>query len=553
MPNPKLSVKVGADISPLARAMRRADRTVQGFSGRVDRLGRGISKLGRFAAASAAGVTALSVGVLAIAKNATQAAKDIQNLSNIANTSVETFQRMSFAAQTVGIEQDKLSDILKDVNDKVGDFLATGGGPMADFFENIAPQVGVTAEQFANLSGPQALQLYVDSLEKANVSQERMTFYMEAIANDATGLLPLLRNNGAEFKRLGEEAERAGLVMDQEMIQNGVELDNTLVKITNTMRAGFTKSVMENADELLQLSRWISEDVIPSIVDLTAKVGAAVTVFQQLRDGVDNRTGVGEPSPFVQDQDGAPARISLPTGRNGPPPVETYDPEKVSEFKPSRTGRRGGRSLGPTEADLEQMRRNLATEAELQAKRYEDDLMRLAEFHEAGLLAEEEYQELKQATAESHAQAMNRIESKSAQDRLAIQNDLFGALTQATQAGGQKLQNVGKAVAALQAGINTHVGITEALKLPFPSNMAAAATVAARGFASVAAIQSASVGGVGSGISSAAGAVGAPAESNLTNVSLQLLGDTFSRDSVSDLFKTINEGLEDGYRIRLVT
>jgi hypothetical protein len=85
-----------------------------------------------------------------------------------------------------------MSDILKDVNDRIGDFMQTGGGPMADFFENIAPKVGVTAEQFARLSGPEALQLYVDSLEKAGLSQQEMTFYLEAMASDTTALIPLL-------------------------------------------------------------------------------------------------------------------------------------------------------------------------------------------------------------------------------------------------------------------------------------------------------------------------------------------------------------------------
>src|SRR5690606_28596009 len=96
-------------------------------------------------------------------------AKDIETLkksAQISNVGFEEFQKLAFAAQSVGIESEKLADIYKDVNDRIGDFMATGGGPMADFFENIAPKVGITAEAFKNLSGPQALQLYYDSLVK---------------------------------------------------------------------------------------------------------------------------------------------------------------------------------------------------------------------------------------------------------------------------------------------------------------------------------------------------------------------------------------------------
>jgi hypothetical protein len=89
---------------------------------------------------------------------------------------------------------------------------------MADFFENIAPRVGVTADQFARLSGPEALQLYVSSLEKAGVSQQEMTFYLEAMASDTTRLIPLLQNGGAEMTRLGAQAQALGSVLDADAI-----------------------------------------------------------------------------------------------------------------------------------------------------------------------------------------------------------------------------------------------------------------------------------------------------------------------------------------------
>ena len=154
-------------------------------------------------------------------------ARNITNLSSVAGIGVEQFQEMAFAADRVGISQEKFADILKDVNDKVGDFLSTGAGPMKDFFEQIAPKVGVTADQFRNLNSADALQLYVSSLEKANLSQAEMTFYMEAIASDATALLPLLRDNGTEMARFGQAAEDAGKVIDQSMIEAAINAQET--------------------------------------------------------------------------------------------------------------------------------------------------------------------------------------------------------------------------------------------------------------------------------------------------------------------------------------
>jgi hypothetical protein len=168
--------------------------------------------------AATAAATALAGAALSMTRSTVTAANEISQLAQAANATPEVFQRWSAASSTVGIEQEKLADILKDVNDRVGDFLQTGGGPMADFFENIAPRVGVTADQFARLSGPEALQLYVSSLEKAGVNSQEMTFYLEAMASDATRLIPLLQNGGAEMGRLGEQAERLGAVLDTDAI-----------------------------------------------------------------------------------------------------------------------------------------------------------------------------------------------------------------------------------------------------------------------------------------------------------------------------------------------
>jgi hypothetical protein len=195
-----------------ARGMGRLSRELEQANARMA----AFARRARIAATAAA--AALAVAVVSMTRSTVAAANEIDQLSQVANAAPEVFQRWSAASATVGIEQEKLADILKDVNDRVGDFLQTGGGPMADFFENIAPRVGVTADQFARLSGPEALQLYVDSLERAGVSQQEMTFYLEAMASDTTRLIPLLQNGGAEMTRLGAQAQALGAVLDADAI-----------------------------------------------------------------------------------------------------------------------------------------------------------------------------------------------------------------------------------------------------------------------------------------------------------------------------------------------
>ena len=252
---------------------------------------------------AAAGATASAAWVSSMARSGAE----IQRQAQLANASTTEFQRFGVAAQSVGIEHDKLSDILKDVNDKVGEFISTGGGPLIDFFENIAPKVGVTADQFAKLSGPQALELYYSSLEKAGLSQQQMTFYMEALASDATGLIPLLKDNSAQLNKLGDAAQSAGRILNDETIAASKQLTaqwselmgagdglssqigNILIPIT----ADFTDELLHGTDgagglmkQLNDLTsdpsfaEWIKDGIrlLANMADIALKTGQGILI-----------------------------------------------------------------------------------------------------------------------------------------------------------------------------------------------------------------------------------------------------------------------------------
>lgn len=202
-----IGVIFGGDIGPLKDSVKKAETILDKFAGMATTAGKAVLGIGT------AGATAAAGGMVALTKSAAESARQIQIMASVANVSVETMQKMGYASQTVQVPMEKMSEILKDVNDKLGDFSEANSGGMKDFFENIAPQVGLTAEAFKKLSGDEALIAYYNALEQANVSQQDMTFYMEAIAGDATRLIPLLKNNGEGFRAMAAEAEALGTTM----------------------------------------------------------------------------------------------------------------------------------------------------------------------------------------------------------------------------------------------------------------------------------------------------------------------------------------------------
>ncbi|MCO5794026.1 MAG: hypothetical protein HEQ21_14485 [Blastomonas sp.] len=286
------------------RRMAGMAKSLQGVADKMAKIGKGIT------IGISAPLAAMGGAILSSAKDIAASVPELEKLSKLANVSSQDFQRLAFAAKSVGFESGKLGDIYKDVNDKVGDFMATGGGEMKDFFENIAPKVGITADAFRNLSGPQALQLYYNSLEKAGVSQAEMTFYLEAIANDATALVPLLQRNGAAFDELGKKANvlsesdmkgfkdytRASAEMDQALQQLTVAIVNSglldaVVSITQNI-AGLASSLSKTNPDLLKWGVAIGGigialgPVILGLGGMVSGVGALIPVFAKLAVGL---------------------------------------------------------------------------------------------------------------------------------------------------------------------------------------------------------------------------------------------------------------------------
>ncbi len=149
--------------------------------------------------------------------------------------------------------------------------------------------------------------------------------------------------------------------------------------------------------------------------------------------------------------------------------------------------------------------------------------------------------------------------------------------------GNQKMAALAKIFGAVQALISTYAGAAEALKLPFPLNIAASAAVLAKGLALVAAIRSATVpatkmatggairvGGAGGVDSQLVQIMASPDEQidvwrpgeggdprrgaggGVTNIFIPREAAQINRGYIEQLIPAINSAIGDGHKIRLV-
>ena len=235
---------------------------------------------------------AASAASIAIFKSTSSSIKELKILANVANTATDEFQRGAFAAQRAGIPMEKYGDILKDVNDRIGDFISTGGGEMVDFFEQIAPKVGVTAESFKNLSGQESLGLFVSSLEKANLSSKEMTFFMEAMANNSTRLLPLFKENGKLLKEFSDEAKALGVGLSKIDLQRVEEANRQLSAVGEVIDIALQEAVVQLSPFVTALGQefvntandagGMNNIVSKAMSNITERVGGVLDAFHNI-------------------------------------------------------------------------------------------------------------------------------------------------------------------------------------------------------------------------------------------------------------------------------
>jgi len=246
-----LLVRLGKFTEPLKQAEGQ-------LKGSLTKMKGFIASYGTIAATAIAGAT---TAIIAMADTMAKHNAELERFAYLSQTSVADFQKMAVGAQMMGIEAEKLSDIMKDWNERFGDFLTAGSGPLVDFMEQVAVKTEKGADgamklakELSKLSGPESMGLFVKKMEEANLSQDQMSFLMESMASDSTLLLPLLKNNAEGMRLWGEAAERAGIIMDEKTLKASRELQ-VQTKMLDMQYEG--------------LKRQILSSVIPALVNIS--------------------------------------------------------------------------------------------------------------------------------------------------------------------------------------------------------------------------------------------------------------------------------------------
>ena len=193
-------------------------------------------------AALGAAAASLGAGAFIALGNEAQKASDILNQAQSLNIDTDNLQAAQYAVESIGMPADKLNDILKDINDKFGEFTNFESGEMKDAFDRL----GIDAAKFIGLDPIEILKSVNAEAQKLSTSERTQLF--EAMGDDLSLLQPLLADNGAEFERLTQQAKDFGLVTQNAALNDFDYYNKSLVRASSLID-GLSKQILADLAE----------------------------------------------------------------------------------------------------------------------------------------------------------------------------------------------------------------------------------------------------------------------------------------------------------------
>ena len=206
-----------------------ANSSIDETSGKAEsfssKLTSGIATVGKWGTAIVAGATTAVGGLTAFATSSASTADHIDKMSQKIGISRQAYQELDFICSQSGTSVDNLQAGMKSLTSAM-DGARDGTASNVAQFERLGVAVTNTDGTFRSQEDVffdtiTALQGMDDQTEKARLATE-------LFGRSGTELLPLLNSESGSIEEMRNQAHELGLVLDDELIDSGVQLTDSL-------------------------------------------------------------------------------------------------------------------------------------------------------------------------------------------------------------------------------------------------------------------------------------------------------------------------------------
>lgn len=159
-------------------------------------------------------------------------AEELHIASQTAGVSVESFQKLAFAAQQSGVSQDELTGSMQRLSRAM--YAAKMGSSGADLAFR---KIGITDAQLRGFKdSKQALLAVADGLKTVEGHNERMALSQKLLGQRSANVTNFLSKGSKVIEAYGDEAEALGAIIREDQIEALVNFEHAMVKVWNVVK-----------------------------------------------------------------------------------------------------------------------------------------------------------------------------------------------------------------------------------------------------------------------------------------------------------------------------
>lgn len=154
-----------------------------------------------------------------------ETSRETLNAAKVAGVSAGFFQEMAYAAKTLGIQADDVRDVMLDLSDKA----ASGGKDQEAAFSRLGVKVKDTNGKLRPME--ELIGDLADGFAKMQDGTEKTATASTLLGEQGARLLPIFSKGRAGLKAYGEEARRAGIILDDDALQSAQDFSAGMVQL----------------------------------------------------------------------------------------------------------------------------------------------------------------------------------------------------------------------------------------------------------------------------------------------------------------------------------
>jgi hypothetical protein len=243
-------IKTEEELKKLETQLGQVNNKWKETADKVGEFGEKATDLGKKLAPVSAAAGAAAAGMVGLAVKAGQTADDLNTLSKVTGLSTETLQKFKLASDVIDVPLETLTGSLSKLTRSMGD--AQRGTKTA---EEAFAKLGVAYKDKVTGQLRDSEDVFndaINALGRMTNEAERDVIAIQLFGRSAQELNPLILGGADALKEMGDEAEKAGLILSQEALDSVNEFNDEIDKLKAT--AGAT---------MLQLGVTIGEALLP--------------------------------------------------------------------------------------------------------------------------------------------------------------------------------------------------------------------------------------------------------------------------------------------------